>query len=123
MAIITVTELNRYVKRMIDCDPVLGRIMVKGELSNCKLHYSGHLYFALKDESSVVRGVMFKSSVSCLHFHPENGQKVIISGKISVYERDGQYQFYVDRMLLLVVRRAEKYPRFQAFELGTGDFM
>ena len=98
MAIITVTELNRYVKRMIDCDPVLGRIMVKGELSNCKLHYSGHLYFALKDESSVVRGVMFKSSVSCLHFHPENGQKVIISGKISVYERDGQYQLYAEEM-------------------------
>ncbi|MBE7043066.1 MAG: exodeoxyribonuclease VII large subunit [Ruminococcaceae bacterium] len=98
MAVITVTELNRYVKRMIDCDPLLGRITVKGELSNCKLHYSGHLYFALKDETSVVKGVMFKSQVSYLNFQPENGQKVIISGRISVYERDGQYQLYADDM-------------------------
>ncbi len=98
MAVITVTELNRYLKRMIDCDPLLGRITVKGELSNCKLHYSGHLYFALKDETAVVRGVMFKSQVSLLNFNPESGQKAIISGRISVYERDGQYQLYADDM-------------------------
>ena len=98
MAIITVTELNRYLKRMIDCDPLLGHITVKGELSNCKLHYSGHLYFALKDETAVVRGVMFKSQVSALPFLPESGQKVIISGRISVYERDGQYQLYAENM-------------------------
>lgn len=98
MAVITVTELNRYIKRMIDCDPLLGRITVKGELSNCKLHYSGHLYFALKDETSLIRGVMFKSSVAGLSFRPESGQKVIISGRISVYERDGQYQLYAEEM-------------------------
>lgn len=98
MAVLTVTELNRYLKRMIDCDPLLGRITVKGELSNCKLHYSGHLYFALKDETAVVRGVMFRSNASALSFRPESGQKVIISGRISVYERDGQYQLYADDM-------------------------
>ncbi len=98
MAVITVTELNRYLKRVIDCDPLLGRITVKGELSNCKLHYSGHLYFALKDEASVIRGVMFKSNVFGLNFQPENGQKVIVSGRISVYERDGQYQLYAEEM-------------------------
>lgn len=98
MAVLTVTELNRYLKRMMECDPLLGRITVKGELSNCKLHYSGHLYFALKDEGAVVRGVMFRSAASSLSFRPESGQKVIISGRISVYERDGQYQLYADSM-------------------------
>lgn len=98
MAVLTVTELNRYLKRMMECDPLLGRITVKGELSNCKLHYSGHLYFALKDEGAVVRGVMFRSAASSLSFQPESGQKVIISGRISVYERDGQYQLYADSM-------------------------
>ena len=98
MAVLTVTELNRYLKRMMECDPLLARVTVKGELSNCKLHYSGHLYFVLKDEGAVVRGVMFRSAASSLPFRPESGQKVVISGRISVYERDGQYQLYADSM-------------------------
>ena len=98
MAVITVSELNRYLKRVLECDPLLGRITVKGELSNCKLHSSGHLYFVLKDESALVRGVMFRSAASALPFRPENGQKVAVTGRIGIYERDGQYQLYADAM-------------------------
>lgn len=96
MAVITVTELNRYLKRTIECDPLLGHITVKGELSNCKLHSSGHLYFSLKDETALVRSVMFRTNVQRLDFLPENGQKVTVSGRIGIYERDGQYQLYAE---------------------------
>ena len=91
---LTVTELNAYIKALIDSDDVLAGISVKGELSNFKAHSSGHLYFTLKDENSLIRAVMFRSSAARIPFIPENGMKVICRGRVSVFPRDGQYQFY-----------------------------
>ncbi|MBQ6262875.1 MAG: exodeoxyribonuclease VII large subunit [Clostridia bacterium] len=95
---LTVTELNTYIKALIDSDDVLSGISVKGEISNFKAHSSGHLYFTLKDENSLIRAVMFRSSASRVPFSPENGMKVICRGRVSVFPRDGQYQFYADVM-------------------------
>ena len=95
---ITVTQLNRYIKAIIEKDIHLANIAVKGELSNFKGHSSGHCYMTLKDETAAVRAVMFKSAADKLRFRPENGMKVICTGRVSVYERDGQYQFYINDM-------------------------
>ncbi|MDY6314393.1 MAG: exodeoxyribonuclease VII large subunit [Clostridia bacterium] len=95
---LTVSQLNRYIKGIIEQDNLLFRVTVKGEISNFKAHYSGHMYFALKDEAAVIRCVMFRSAAQTLKFMPESGQKVIITGRIGVYERDGQYQLYADSM-------------------------
>ncbi len=96
---ITVTQLNEYVKGLIDRDPALANLYVKGEISNFKNHYAtGHFYFTLKDEGSLMRAVMFKSSAAKLTFEPENGMKVILHGRVSAFIRDGQYQFYADDM-------------------------
>lgn len=97
--ILTVTELNRYVRLLIEGDPNLTYIFVTGEISNFKAHYaSGHLYFSLKDDGGLVRSVMFRSNAARLKWTPENGMKVICRGRVSLYEKDGQYQFYVDDM-------------------------
>ena len=95
---LTVTELNAYVKALIESDDILSGISVKGEISNFKAHSSGHLYFTLKDENSLIRAVMFRSSASRVAFVPENGLKVICRGRVSVFPRDGVYQFYADAM-------------------------
>lgn len=95
---VTVTQLNNYVKRVIENNSYLKNIWIKGEISNCKQHSSGHIYLTLKDESSVLRAVMFRSSALSLRFLPENGMKVLARGRISVYERDGQYQLYIEEM-------------------------
>ncbi len=95
---LTVTELNTYIKALIESDDVLAGISVKGEISNFKAHTSGHLYFTLKDENSLIRAVMFRSSAARIPFIPENGMKVVCRGRVSVYPRDGQYQFYADSM-------------------------
>lgn len=95
---ITVTQLNLYVKNIMENDFVLSSVWVKGEISNFKLHTSGHMYLMLKDEGGVLRSVMFRGSAQKLAFMPENGMKVMAHGRISVYERDGQYQLYIDRM-------------------------
>jgi exodeoxyribonuclease VII large subunit len=79
-------------------DPRLANVAVAGELSNFKYHTSGHCYMTLKDETSSIRAVMFKSYAQRLRFKPENGMKIIASGKVSVYERDGQYQLYIESM-------------------------
>ena len=92
--IITVTELNQYIKLLMDQDEELANVCVKGELSNYKIHTSGHHYFTLKDESSAVRCVMFRSSASKLKFRPENGMATFAVGRISVFPRDGSYQLY-----------------------------
>ena len=96
--VFSVTQLNRYIKTLFDGDRLLYRVLLRGEISNFKLHYSGHMYFVLKDANSNIRGVMFKGYASRLPFRPENGQKVIVSGRVGVYERDGQYQIYVEDM-------------------------
>lgn len=94
---ISVTQLNEYVKSLIDGDSNLRDVYIKGEISNFKNHYStGHFYFSLKDASSTVRAVMFKSSAAKLTFVPENGMLIIAHGRVSSFVRDGQYQLYVD---------------------------
>ena len=95
---ISVTELNKYIKNKIDNDEYLNNVYVKGEISNFKLHYSGHMYFTLKDESSLIKCVMFKSYTPHLQFIPKDGMKVVILGTVSVFERDGQYQVYCKAM-------------------------
>ncbi len=95
---ISVTQMNLYIKELMNRDDVLTDVLVKGELSNFKAHSSGHMYMSLKDEGGVMRAVMFRSSASKLNFTPQNGMKVIVHGRITVYERDGQYQLYIDDM-------------------------
>ncbi len=92
--ILTVTNLNEYVKMLIDGNPVLANVWVKGEISNLTCHSSGHLYFSLKDEGARVAAVMFRSAAEKLKFRPETGMKVLLHGRVSVYPRDGAYQIY-----------------------------
>lgn len=91
---LTVTELNQYIKGLLDFDPMLGNVAVRGELSNYKIYPSGHHYFTLKDSESSLRCVMFKSSAVKLRFRPESGMGVTAYGRIAVYPRDGAYQLY-----------------------------
>jgi len=96
---LTVTELNEYLRMKMDNDPLLGNVFLRGEISNFTNHYkTGHFYFSLKDEGAAVRAVMFRSYASRLNFVPENGMKVILHGRITVYPRNGEYQIYVDDM-------------------------
>ena len=95
-ALITVSQLNRYVKSVLDGDPNLKNVFVAGEISNFKINsFSGHMYFTLKDENAAVKSVMFKSNVSRLRFLPQEGMRVICRGTVTMYERDGAYQLYV----------------------------
>lgn len=94
----SVSEVNGYIKKSLAGDPILAAIAVKGELSNCKLYSSGHMYFSLKDSLSRIRCVMFREAVQNLSFEPTDGMKVLARGSVSVYERDGQYQLYVREM-------------------------
>ena len=89
---ISVTELNKYVKDKVADDEFLNNVFVKGEISNFKHHYTGHMYFTLKDESSLIKCVMFKTSTATLNFVPKDGMKVLVLGTVSVFERDGVYQ-------------------------------
>lgn len=95
---ITVSELNQYVKNKIAEDEYLNNILVKGEISNFKNHYTGHMYFTLKDEKSLIKCIMFKSYAQKLNFMPKDGMKVFLYGGVSVFERDGVYQIYVKAM-------------------------
>ncbi|HHV60443.1 MAG TPA: exodeoxyribonuclease VII large subunit [Clostridiaceae bacterium] len=97
--IYSVSEINSYIKNILAKDLLLSNIWVKGEISNYKAHYSGHMYFTIKDENSLLKCVMFRSRNSNLGFSPENGMKVIIRGYLSVFERDGQYQLYAEEMV------------------------
>ena len=92
---LTVTQLNAYIKGILDHDPRLTDVYLKGEISNFKNHYStGHYYFTLKDEGGMIRAIMFRSSAAKLAFLPEDGMKVVAHGRISAFVRDGQYQIY-----------------------------
>lgn len=95
---ITVTALNKYIKNIVDNDEFLGMVYIRGEISNFKSHYTGHLYFTLKDETSLIKCVMFKTYTSNLNFTPKDGMSVVILGSVSVFERDGIYQIYVKGM-------------------------
>ena len=95
---ITVCELNKYIKARVDEDEFLNNVYVKGEISNFKLHYTGHMYFTLKDESSIIKCIMFKGYTPNLTFMPKDGMKVLVLGTVSVFERDGVYQIYCKAM-------------------------
>ena len=92
--VLTIAGLNEYIGKMLDADPFLTGIAVRGEISNYKVYPSGHHYFSLKDENATLKCVMFRGNAALLKFRPENGMKVIASGRISVYPRDGVYQLY-----------------------------
>ena len=96
---VTVTALNQYISALMSHDDVLTGIAVRGEISNCKHHTSGHLYFSLKDEAGVLKCVAFRSAASRLTFRPEDGMKVIACGSVNVYSPAGQYQLYVQTMM------------------------
>lgn len=96
----TVRQVNTYIKNMFTQDFMLNRIYVKGEVSNCKYHTSGHIYFSLKDESGTIACVMFAGHRSGLSFRLQEGQQVIVLGSVSVYERSGQYQLYAREIML-----------------------
>ena len=95
---VTVSDLNRYIKDKFTNDENLSQILVKGEISNFKNHYTGHMYFTLKDENSLIKCVCFKTYAEKLTFMPKDGMKVIVLGSVSVFERDGIYQIYVKIM-------------------------
>jgi len=99
MPIITVSQLNNYMKRYVDQNIHLSDLWIKGEISNLKIHYNGHIYLTLKDENSSVKVVMFKSFADKLRFSPQDGNKVIAFGKIGVFEREGVYQLYAESLI------------------------
>ena len=98
--VLSITQLNEYIRSRLDNDPLLGQVAVRGEISNYKLYPSGHHYFTLKDEGSALKCVMFKGNAFRLRFRPENGMKVIAMGRVSVYPRDGAYQLYCTTMAM-----------------------
>lgn len=95
---LSVTEVSAYIKALLDRDEILGQLCVHGELSNYKIHSSGHHYFTLKDDGAVISAVMFRGDASRLPFRPENGMKVVLYGRVSSFPKSGQYQIYVNNM-------------------------
>ena len=96
---LTVTQLNEYIKAIFMNDRILSSVSVVGEISNFVRHKSGHLYFTVKDDNSAVSAVMFKSFASRLRFEPENGMKIIVSGRVDLYPKSGQYQIYAEALV------------------------
>ena len=96
---VSVTQLTKYIKYIVDNDKNLNKVYLKGEISNFKNHTRGHLYFTLKDENTRINAIMFASNASSLKFMPQDGMKVLVTGKISVYEANGGYQIYVSDMI------------------------
>lgn len=96
---LTITAITRYLKYKLDSDEHLKNVFLKGEISNFKAHSTGHLYFSLKDETSKINAIMFSASAKKLKFHPQDGSKVLLVGRISVYEATGNYQIYVEDMI------------------------
>ena len=112
--VLSVSQLNEYIRGKLDVDPLLNQIAVRGEISNYKMYPSGHHYFSLKDESSVLKCVMFKGNAMRLRFRPENGMKVIAMGKVSVFPRDGAYQLYCSALAMDGV--GDLYAAFEALK-------
>lgn len=96
--VLTVSALNNYLKKIVDSDFILNNSSIKGEISNFKIHTSGHIYFSLKDEKSKINCVMFRSQAEFLTFMPKDGMKVIVNGRVSVYEKEGSYQLYCNEI-------------------------
>lgn len=117
--IATVTQINNYIKALLDQVPVLQNIWIKGEISNFKFHSSGHIYMTLKDSGAVLKAVMFKNAVMSLKFKPEDGMKVLARGRLSVYESGGQYQLYVEEME--AEGQGDLYAQFEKLKKMLGD--
>ena len=98
--VLSVTQINEYIRSRMDADPLLTQVAVRGEISNYKLYPSGHHYFTIKDEGGALKCVMFKGNAIRLRFRPENGMKIIAMGKISVFPRDGAYQLYCSALVM-----------------------
>ncbi len=113
---VSVTDLNIYIKEKIAGDEALNAVVVKGEISNFKNHYTGHLYFTLKDDKSLIKCIMFKSYADRLNFMPKDGMKVMVFGSVSVFERDGIYQIYVKAM-----KEDGKGDLYEAYEKLKAD--
>ena len=113
---VSVTDLNLYIKEKIAGDEALNAVVVKGEISNFKNHYTGHLYFTLKDEKSLIKCIMFKSYADRINFKPKDGMKVMVFGSVSVFERDGIYQIYVKAM-----KEDGKGDLYEAYEKLKAD--
>ena len=116
--VLSITQLNEYIRGKMDTDPLLTQVAVRGEISNYKLYPSGHHYFTLKDESSALRCVMFKGNAMRLRFRPENGMKIIAMGKVSVFPRDGAYQLYCSAMAMDGV--GDLYAAFEQLKQKLG---
>ena len=125
-SVYTVGQVNTYIKRMFSQDFALANICVKGEISNCTYHSSGHIYFTLKDKTGVISAVMFKGNRGGLNFRLEEGQKVLVTGSVNVYERDGKYQLYAREISLegsgLLYQRFEQL-KAELEEMGLFDAM
>ena len=113
-SVYSVLQVNNYIRNMINQDFLLGSIQVQGEVSNCKYHHSGHIYFTLKDEKAAINCIMFAGNRAGLAFSMEEGNKVIASGNIDVYEKTGSYQLYVKKIKL--AGEGELFERFQALK-------
>ena len=124
MKIYTVTEINNYIKLLLLKDNVLSCVKISGEVSNCKYHSSGHIYFTLKDSSGQLACVMFAGKrISGLKFQLKEGMSVVVSGEITVYERDGKYQLYADRIEQTGIGELfEKYEKLKSRLLAEGLF-
>lgn len=125
-SVYSVGQVNAYIKNMFQADFALNNIYIKGEISNCKYHNSGHIYFTLKDNTGVISAVMFAGNRNGLKFKLEEGQKVIVLGSVSVYERDGKYQLYARQIILegtgLLYQRFEQLKN-ELEEMGLFDKM
>ncbi|MCD8199256.1 MAG: exodeoxyribonuclease VII large subunit [Phascolarctobacterium sp.] len=117
--IYSVSEINAFVKNILDHEPLLRNVQVAGEISNFKRYSSGHCYFSLKDETSVLKSVMFKRQAAYLRFEPRNGDKVVVVGRIGVFERDGNYQLYAD--MLLCQGEGELMMAFEKLKQKLGE--
>ena len=115
----TVSKINAYIKNMFRQDYVLSRVSVKGEISNCKYHTSGHIYFTLKDEGGTLSAIMFATQAKSLSFHLSDGMQVIVSGRIEVYERDGKYQLYANSIVQDGI--GELYKKFEELKKQFQD--
>ena len=116
---LTVSRINRYIKYRLDNDENLQKVYLKGEISNFKNHTSGHFYFTLKDETSRIPAVMFRTSALKVNFKPEDGMNVLVTGRISCYEANGNYQIYVEEMLQDGI--GNLYVEFEKLKKKLGD--
>lgn len=124
--IYSVSQVNNYIKNMFTQDFALNKLYVKGEISNCKYHTSGHIYFTLKDKGGVIPGVMFAGNRKGLNFKLEEGQNVVVLGSINIYEKDGRYQIYAKEIILegagLLYQRFEQLKE-ELYQMGMFDEM